>query len=54
MSCDEPNGEAVKVQLPAELPVLSPPVSRILLGILVELTEIEVPDGPPKEGSDDC
>lgn len=43
MTADAPEGENVTVHLPAELPVLTTEVSRILLGILVELTEIEVP-----------
>lgn len=46
--------EGITVYLPDELPVLTPQVSCILLGILVELTEIEVLDGPPEGVSDDC
>ena len=53
MTADERDEERVTVRLPAELPVLTTEASRILLGILVELTKIEVPDGP-REGSHDC
>ena len=44
----------VTVRLPDELPVLTPAISRILLAILVELTKVEVLDGPPGGGDDDC
>jgi hypothetical protein len=46
--------ERVTVRLPAELPVLNRAASRILLAILVELTEIEVLDGPVEGGGRDC
>ncbi|WP_199444085.1 hypothetical protein [Umezawaea beigongshangensis] len=46
--------EWIAVRLPSELPVLTPNTSRILLAILVELTELEVLDGPPEGGDDDC
>jgi hypothetical protein len=46
--------ERVTVRVPSELPVLTPAVSRILLAILVELTEVEVLDGPPEGGDGDC
>lgn len=36
--------ERVTVRVPAELPVLNRTASRIILAILVELTEIEVLD----------
>lgn len=36
------NGGGITVHLPAELPSLTTPVSRILLAILVELTEVEI------------
>lgn len=48
--CDE---ERLTVHLPDELPVLTPEVSRILLGILIGLTEVEAPDGASEEGSRD-
>jgi hypothetical protein len=44
----------VTMRLPDELPVIAPVTSRILLAILVELTEVEVLDGPPGGGDDDC
>lgn len=44
----------VTVRLPDELPVLTATASRILLAILVELTEVEVLDGPPEGGDRDC
>jgi hypothetical protein len=43
----------VVVRLPDELPVLSRDASRILLAILVELTEVEAPGGPLKGGDRD-
>lgn len=46
MSTDEQDKDEITVRLPAELPVLTPEVSRILLDILIELTETEVQDGP--------
>lgn len=36
------NGDGITVHLPAGLPPLTTPVSRILLAILVELTEVEI------------
>jgi hypothetical protein len=53
MSTDDQNGKQVTVRTPAELPALTARASRILLGILVELTEIEVPDGPPRKDTHD-
>ena len=44
----------VTIRLPDELPVLTPATSRILLAILVELTEVEVLDGPPRGDDGDC
>ena len=49
---DEP-GERIAVRVPDKLPVLSRRAARILLDILVELTEVEVLDGPRERGSDD-
>jgi hypothetical protein len=46
--------ERVTVHLPVELPVLNRAASRILLAILVELTEVEVLDGPVEGGGRDC
>lgn len=48
MTADDRDEEAVTVRVPDELPVLTPETSRILLAILIELTE--APDGPPGEG----
>jgi hypothetical protein len=50
---DQELGE-LKVNLPAELPVLTRRVSRILLDILFELSEAEALDGPPEGRCDDC
>ena len=49
MTADDRDPEAITVRVPDELPVLTPQESRILLAILIELTEIEAPDGPPNE-----
>lgn len=48
----EPDG--ITVRLPAELPVLTRQTARILLGILVELTTVEVLDGRTTGSLDDC
>jgi hypothetical protein len=49
MTADDRDAETVTVRVPDELPVLTPETSRILLAILIELTEVEAPDGPPGE-----
>ncbi len=54
MTSNDADGERVTVRLPAELPVLNRAASRILLAILVELTEVEVLDGPMEGGGRDC
>jgi hypothetical protein len=46
-------GEKITVRVPDKLPVLSKRAARILLDILVELTEVEVLDGPQERGSYD-
>ena len=46
--------DGVTVNLPDELPALNTTTSRILLAILVELTNVEVLDGPPGGGDRDC
>jgi hypothetical protein len=51
---DDKAEEKITVRVPDELPVLSKRAARILLDILVELTEVEVLDGPQERGSDDC
>ena len=42
--------EQIVVRVPDELPTLNRQASRILLAILVELTEVEVLDGPQDGG----
>jgi hypothetical protein len=51
MSDDE---EGIVVRVPDELPTLNRQASRILLAILVELTKVEVLDGPQEGGASDC
>jgi hypothetical protein len=46
--------DRVVVRLPDEAPVLNREASRILLAILVALTEVKVPDGPMEGGDRDC
>jgi hypothetical protein len=46
--------EEIVVRVPDELPTLSRAASRILLAILVELTKVEVLDGPLEGGAGDC
>ncbi|SDH41474.1 hypothetical protein SAMN05216553_12152 [Lentzea fradiae] len=45
MTGEDPDCGELKVNLPAELPVLTRRVSRILLDILFELSEVEALDG---------
>jgi hypothetical protein len=54
MTGADPDHAELKVNLPAETPVLTRRVSRILLEILFELSEAEAPDGPPGGRCDDC
>lgn len=51
MSGEGVDEQRIEVRLPDELPVLTPEVSRILLSVLVELTEVEALDGPSGEGN---
>jgi hypothetical protein len=51
MSADD---ERLVVRVPTELPTLNRQVSRILLEILVNLTKVEVLDGPLEGGASDC
>ena len=44
----------ISVRIPTELPVLTGEACRVLLAILVELTEVEVLDEPPGRGPRDC
>lgn len=46
--------EAPTVRVPDELPVLTRSISRTLLAILVDLTEVETLDGSSREGSHDA
>lgn len=46
--------EVIVVRVPDELPTLTRRASRILLAILVELTEVEVLHGPQEGGLSDC
>jgi hypothetical protein len=54
MTGDDPERGELKVNLPAELPVLTRRVSRILLDILFELSEAKAPDGSSGGRCDDC
>lgn len=45
--------DGITVRLPAVLPVMTPRVGRLLLGILVDLAEVPVADKPGEEVSDD-
>jgi hypothetical protein len=54
MTSADVDRDRVTVRLPAEVPVLSRAASRILLAILVELTEVEVLDGPVEGDGYDC
>ena len=54
MSGEEVDEQQIEVRLPDELPVLTQEVSRILLAVLVELTEVEALDGPPGKETHDC
>lgn len=45
--------EPITVRVPSELPVLTPEVCRILLDILIELTEVPVLDPPRERGCND-
>jgi hypothetical protein len=54
MSADEVQGGELRFNPPSELPVLTREVSRILLDMLIRLTEVEAPDGPREGRADDC
>ena len=54
MTTADSEDRPIRVILPAELPVLTPDVARELLAILIEVTEVPVPDGPAEEVSHDC
>lgn len=54
MSAADSDAKPVTVHVPAELPMLTTKVSRMLLAILVELTGVEVLDRPQERDPDDC
>lgn len=54
MTRDNADERRVTVRLPDGPPVLNRRASRILLAILVDLTEVEVPDGPMEGDRRDC
>jgi len=54
MTGDDPEHGELKVNLPADQPVLTRRVSRILLDILFELSEAEALNGSPEGRCDDC
>jgi hypothetical protein len=54
MTGDDAERGELKVNLPAELPVLTRRVSRILLDILFELSEAGALNGPPGGRCHDC
>ncbi len=53
MSTGHRNEDGITVHLPTEPPMLTPSISRILLAILIELTEVHVLDRPPEGDRDD-
>ena len=54
MTSSDADEQRVTVRVPADPPVLNRAASRILLAMLVELTEVEVLDGPLEGGGYDC
>jgi hypothetical protein len=54
MSGEGIDEQQIEVRLPDELPVLTQEVSRILRAMLVELTEVEALERPPRKGTHDC
>ncbi|MEU3275417.1 hypothetical protein ABZ639_31585 [Saccharomonospora sp. NPDC006951] len=50
MSSPERGEREIKVHVPADLPALNASTCRILLGILVKLTTIEILDDPREKG----
>ncbi|WP_326952236.1 hypothetical protein [Amycolatopsis sp. NBC_01286] len=49
MSAARSEEPQVRVILPAGLPELTPAVARALLAVLIEVTEVPVPDAPVEE-----
>lgn len=54
MNVDNGKDGELKFNPPSELPVMTREVSRILLDMLIRLTEVEAPDGPREGRADDC
>jgi hypothetical protein len=54
MTAGREDSDEIIVRVPDELPVLTREVSRILLAVLLELTEGEAPREPREGVSDDC
>jgi hypothetical protein len=54
MAAESRDDRAVTVVVPDELPVLTTSSARVLLGILVELTTVELLDNPSDGDRDDC
>lgn len=54
MSARDSDSDGITVHRPPEPPMLTTAASRILLSILVELTDVEVLDRPQGRYSDDC
>jgi hypothetical protein len=46
--------DSITVHVPPEPPMLTRTVSRVLLGILVELTDVEILDQPQGGAGSDC
>lgn len=53
MSARDPDPDGITVRLPPEPPMLTNSVSRILLSVLVELTEVEILDRRQGRDPDD-
>ena len=54
MSADDAGAGELRFNPPAELPILTREVSRILLDMLIRLTEVEALDRPRERGMGDC
>ncbi len=54
MTAARTDEDGITVRLPTELPLLTTGAARALLGILVELTEVEPPDARAGGSPDDC
>lgn len=54
MRLGDQDEEAITVNVPTELPILTRRASRILLAMLIEATEVEILEGSSGRGIDDC